>query len=147
MAKAVKKKELTLEETLVNYIMKDGKKATAQKIYRDVLKNMEAKGYKEPDQAVRKALENIYPVIEVRPKRVGGAVYQVPIEVVGKRRITLGLRWLLVAARAKKGKSMAERLSDELIQALDGQGSAVKKKEDVHKMADANKAFAHFARY
>jgi small subunit ribosomal protein S7 len=124
-----------------------GKGIRTQRIYKDTLKELEKRGYKEADQTVRKALENIYPVIEVRPKRIGGAVYQVPIEVVGKRRITLGLRWLLTAVRAKKGKSMAEKLADEFIQALDGQGGAVKKKEDVHKMADANKAFAHFARY
>ena len=127
--------------------MKDGKKAIAQKIYKDALKKMEEKGYKDASQQVKKALENIYPVVEVRPKRVGGAIFQVPIEVIGKRRIALGLRWLMQAARQKKGKSMADSLADEFMLALDGQGGAVKKKEDVHKMAEANKAFAHFARY
>jgi small subunit ribosomal protein S7 len=147
MAKAIRKNELTVEERLINYIMKDGKKTVAQRIYNDMLDKIVKKGYKDSDQALKKALENIYPVIEVRPKRIGGAVYQVPIEVVGRRRITLGLRWFLAAVKQKKGKSMADKLADEVIQAIDGQGAAVKKKEDVHKMAEANKAFAHFARY
>jgi len=147
MAKAIRKKELSEKEKMINYIMQDGKKTVAQRIYTDMLKIIEKKGFKEPEQSVKKALENIYPVIEVRPKRIGGAVYQVPIEVVGARRIALGLRWLLQAAKQKKGKSMASKLAEEIMQALDGQGNAVKKKEDVHKMAEANKAFAHFARY
>jgi len=147
MPKAANNKELIVEEKLINYIMKDGKKTVARRIYNDTLNLIQKRGYKEPQQTFKKALENIYPVIEVRPKRIGGAVYQVPIEVVGKRRITLGIRWLLFATKQKKGKSMAEKLADEIILALDSQGAAVKKKEDVHKMAEANKAFAHFARY
>lgn len=147
MAKVIRRNELELEEKLINYLMEKGKKNTARKIYSDALKVIESRGYKDPDGSVKKALENIYPVIEVRPRRIGGAVYQVPIEVIGKRRIALGLRWLLEAARKKKGKPMAERLADEIILALDSQGAAVKKKEEVHKMAEANKAFAHFARY
>jgi len=141
------KKELSLKEKMVNYLMKKGKKNGAERIYNNMLKIMDERGHKEPENTLRKALENIYPIIEVRPRRIGGAVYQVPIEVIGKRRIALGLRWLLNAANQKKGKAMSEKLADELIAALDGQGAAVKKKDEVHKMAEANKAFAHFARY
>lgn len=147
MAKAIKNKELTFEDKFINYLLKRGKKSTAWKIYDDLLLSLEKRGFKESAQTVKKALENIYPIVEVRPKRIGGAVYQVPIEVIGKRRIALGLRWLLKAANARKGKPMAEKLADEIVQAIDSQGAAVKKKEDVHKMAEANKAFAHFARY
>ena len=144
----VSKKELTLEEKLISYLMQRGKKTVARGIYNDMISYLETKqegkvGY----EVFKKALENICPSIEVRPRRVGGSVYQIPIEVVGDRRLTLGLRWLIAAAKSRKGKAMYISLGDELIAALDNQGSAVKKKEDVHKMAKANKAFAHFARY
>ncbi len=141
------KKEMPMEEKFINYLMKQGKKSIARKIFADMLKYLEVKGNVDGLATFKKALENICPSIEVRPRRIGGSVYQIPIEVVGVRRISLGMRWFLAAVRAKKGKPMAELLGEELIAALDNQGAAVKKKEEVHRMAEANKAFAHFARY
>lgn len=140
-------KELTLEDRFMNYLLRRGKKTIAKGIYNDMLEILKSKGNQDPFHTFKKGLENICPSIEVRPKRVGGSVYQIPIEVVGTRRISLGLRWLIAAAKTKKGKSMAEKLADEIILALDNQGGAVKKRDDVHKMAAANKAFAHLARY
>ena len=101
---------------------------------------------KEPIDVFRQAIENASPILEVRPKRIGGATYQVPVEVKGGRKLALAIRWILDGARSKKGKPMAEKLSQELIEAANNQGGAIKKKNDTHKMAEANKAFAHFAR-
>ncbi len=143
----MQKKELTLEERFVNYLLKQGKKTIAKRIYTDMLESFKVKGHADPFHTFKKGLENICPSIEVRPKRVGGSVYQIPIEVVGTRRISLGLRWLIAAAQKKKGKAMADKLAEEILLALDNQGNAVKKRDDVHKMAAANKAFAHLARY
>ncbi len=128
---------------LINNIMYDGKKGVAQKIVYDAFAIIEAKG-EQPLDAFQKALENIMPVLEVKARRVGGSTYQVPIEVRPERRQTLGLRWLTTYSRARGEKTMAERLAGEILDAIAGVGSAVKKREDTHKMAEANKAFAHY---
>ena len=128
---------------LVNNIMYDGKKGVAQKIVYDAFAIIEAKG-EQPLDAFQKALENIMPVLEVKARRVGGSTYQVPMEVRPERRQTLGLRWLTTYSRVRGEKTMAERLAAEIMDAIAGAGSAVKKREDTHKMAEANKAFAHY---
>ena len=129
---------------LVNNVMLDGKKGVAQKIVYDAFAIIEAKMGKNPLEAFKEALENIMPVLEVKARRVGGSTYQVPIEVRPERRQTLGLRWLTVYSRARSEKIMAERLAGEIMDAVNGLGAAVKKREDTHKMAEANKAFAHY---
>ena len=128
---------------LINNIMYDGKKGVAQKIVYDAFDIINGKG-QEPLEAFQKALENIMPVLEVKARRVGGSTYQVPIEVRPERRQTLGLRWLITYSRARNEKRMSERLAGEILDAVNGLGSAVKKREDTHKMAEANKAFAHY---
>ena len=128
---------------LINNIMYDGKKGVAQKIVYDAFAIIEGRG-EQPLDAFQKALENIMPVLEVKARRVGGSTYQVPIEVRPERRQTLGLRWLTTYSRARGEKTMAERLAGEILDAIAGVGSAVKKREDTHKMAEANKAFAHY---
>ena len=128
---------------LINNIMYDGKKGVAQKIVYDAFEIINQK-VGDPLENFQKALENIMPVLEVKARRVGGSTYQVPIEVRPERRQTLGLRWLTVYSRARSEKNMSERLAGEIIDAVNGLGSAVKKREDTHKMAEANKAFAHF---
>ena len=129
---------------LVNNVMYDGKKGVAQKIVYGAFDIVKAKTGKEPLEAFEQALENIMPVLEVKARRVGGATYQVPLEVRPARRQTLGLRWLTSYARARSERTMQERLAGEIMDALNNTGSAVKKREDTHKMAEANKAFAHF---
>ena len=129
---------------LINNVMYDGKKGIAQKIVYDAFDIIREKTGKEPLEAFKEALENIMPVLEVKARRVGGSTYQVPIEVRAERRQTLGLRWLTLYARARSEKTMRERLAGEIIDAINNTGSAVKKREDTHKMAEANKAFAHF---
>ena len=128
---------------LINTIMYDGKKGVAQKIVYDAFEIINQK-VGDPLENFQKALENIMPVLEVKARRVGGSTYQVPIEVRPERRQTLGLRWLTVYSRARSEKNMSERLAGEIIDAVNGLGSAVKKREDTHKMAEANKAFAHY---
>ena len=128
---------------LINNIMYDGKKGVAQKIVYDAFEIINQK-VGDPLENFQKALENIMPVLEVKARRVGGSTYQVPIEVRPERRQTLGLRWLTVYSRARSEKNMSERLAGEIIDAVNGLGSAVKKREDTHKMAEANKAFAHY---
>ena len=128
---------------LINNIMYDGKKGVAQKIVYDAFEIINQK-VGDPMENFQKALENIMPVLEVKARRVGGSTYQVPIEVRPERRQTLGLRWLTVYSRARSEKNMSERLAGEIIDAVNGLGSAVKKREDTHKMAEANKAFAHY---
>jgi small subunit ribosomal protein S7 len=130
----------------VNKVMSDGKKSTAQKIVYGAFDIIKTQTKKEPLEVFRLAIENASPVVEVKPKRVGGATYQVPMEVRGERRLALAFRWIIDGARAKKGKPMAEKLAQELIDATNNQGNAIKKKTDMHRMAEANKAFAHFAR-
>lgn len=129
---------------LINNIMYDGKKGVAQKIVYDAFETVKEKTGKEPLDAFNEAMENIMPQLEVKARRVGGANYQVPIEVRPERRQTLGLRWITAYSRARNERTMAERLAGEIMDACNGTGGAVKKKEDTHKMAEANKAFAHY---
>ena len=129
----------------INYVMREGKKAKAQKIVYNSFKIIEKITKKKPLDVFNDALKNVGPYVEVRSKRVGGANYQVPVEVSKRRRLALAMRWLLDIARATHGKSMAENIANELILASQEKGSAVKKREDIHKMAEANKAFAHFS--
>ena len=129
---------------LVNNVMEDGKKGVAQKIVYDAFTMIEQKLGQNPLEVFNEALENIMPVLEVKARRVGGATYQVPIEVRADRRQTLGLRWLTTYSRNRSERTMKERLAAEILDALNGNGGAAKKCDDTHKMAEANKAFAHF---
>ena len=129
---------------LINTVMEDGKKGVAQKIVYDAFAAVEAKTGKNALEVFHEAFENIMPVLEVKARRVGGATYQVPMEVRPERKQTLGLRWLVTFARKRGEKTMAERLAAEITDALANVGGAVKKKEETHKMAEANKAFAHY---
>ena len=129
---------------LINNVMYDGKKGVAQKIVYGAFDIVAEKTGKDPIEAYEQALENIMPVLEVKARRVGGATYQVPMEVRPARRQTLGLRWLTTYSRKRSERTMEERLAGELMDALNSTGGACKKREDVHKMAEANKAFAHF---
>jgi len=129
---------------LVNNIMLDGKKGVAQKIVYDAFDMIKEKTGNDPLESFQKALENIMPTLEIKARRVGGATYQVPIDVRPDRRQTLGLRWLISYSRARSEKNMCERLAAEIIDATNNLGGAVKKREDTHKMAEANKAFAHY---
>lgn len=129
---------------LINNVMLDGKKGVAQKIVYDAFATLEQKSGKPALEAFQQALENIMPVLEVKARRIGGSTYQVPMEVRAERRQTLGLRWLILYARKRSEKTMSERLAGELTDALANTGAAVKKKEETHKMAEANRAFAHF---
>ena len=129
---------------LVNNIMLDGKKTVAQNIVYDAFNIIKEKEGKEPLEVFEAALENIMPVLEVKARRIGGATYQVPLEIRPERRQTLGLRWLVLYARKRNEKTMAEKLAGEIMDAVAGNGGAFKKKEDMHKMAEANKAFAHY---
>jgi small subunit ribosomal protein S7 len=128
----------------INYIMWDGKKSNSEAIVYTALENASKKVGVPAVELFKKVVENCSPVMEVRSRRIGGANYQVPREVRPERRLQLSLRWIIEASRAKKGKPMADKLEEELVLGYKGEGSAVKKKEDVHRMADANKAFAHF---
>ena len=129
---------------LINNIMLDGKKGVAQKIVYDAFDIIREKTGKEPLEVFTDAMNNIMPVLEVKARRVGGATYQVPMEVRPERRQTLGLRWLTRYSRERNEKTMKERLANELMDALNGTGGACKKREDTHKMAEANRAFAHY---
>ena len=129
---------------LVNSIMLDGKKGVAQKIVYGAFDIVKEKSGKDALEAFDQAMENIMPLLEVKARRVGGSNYQVPMEVRPERRVTLGLRWLTAYARSRSEKTMTERLAGELLDAMNGNGGACKKREDTHKMAEANKAFAHY---
>ncbi len=129
---------------LINSIMLDGKKGVAQKIVYDAFDMIKEQTGKDPMEVFNEAMNNIMPVLEVKARRIGGANYQVPIEVRPERRQTLGIRWLTKYTRARGERTMAERLAKELMDAANNTGASVKKKEDTHKMAEANKAFAHF---
>ena len=129
---------------IVNTIMKDGKKGMAQTIFYDAMNIVGEKTSQEPMEVLNKALENIMPQLEVKSRRVGGANYQVPIEVKADRKQALGIRWLINYARLRGGHSMADNLANEIIDASNGTGAAVKKREETHRMAEANKAFAHY---
>ena len=131
----------------MNYIMLDGKKSIARKIFNNTLKLISKKTSADPEKVFKSALDNVKPKLEIKAKRIGGAVYQIPREVNPNRQISLAFRWIITAARAKKGTSMHQKLANEIIDASNEQGSAFKKKEDTHRMAEANKAFAHLARY
>jgi len=135
-----------LVSKFVNYIMWDGKKSVAQGIFYRAMDYIEQKLERDPLEVFKQAIENIKPLIEVRSKRVGGATYQVPITVTPKRQLSLAIRWVLIAARAKKGRPMHLRLASELIDGFNKEGAAYTTRENVHRMAEANKAFAHFAR-
>lgn len=130
----------------INYIMKCGKKTVAQSIVFGAFEIIKEKTKKDPRHVFNKAIKNIAPLVEVRGRRIGGANYQIPYQVRGNRRFTLACRWLIGAAKAQKGKPMKEKLAAEIMAAAQGEGAAIKKKEDIHRMAEANKAFAHFAR-
>ena len=129
---------------LINKIMYDGKKGVAQKIVYDAFDIIREKTGNDPLEVFESAMENVMPVLEVKPRRVGGATYQVPVEVRAERRVALALRWLVQYARERGEHTMIERLAAEIMDAANGQGAAVKKKEDTHRMAEANKAFAHY---
>ena len=129
---------------LINNVMYDGKKGVAQKIVYDAFEIIREKTEKDPLEVFEQAMENIMPLLEVKARRVGGATYQVPIEVRPDRRQTLGLRWLTTYSRSRSERTMKERLANEILDAINGNGGAAKKRDDTHKMAEANKAFAHF---
>ena len=128
----------------MNAVMTEGKKSVAERIVYGALERMETKGRSDPVQLFHAALDNVMPAVEVRSRRVGGATYQVPVEVRTERRQALAIRWLITAARARNENTMVERLSGELLDAANKRGTAVKKREDTHKMAEANRAFSHY---
>lgn len=129
-----------------NYIMEDGKKTVAIRLVYKSLDIVKEKTKKDPIEAFEEAFNKVAPILEVKSKRIGGATYQVPIEVRGDRRMQLAFRWMIGAAKGRKGKPMSERLADEIVDIINGTGSSMKKREDVQKMAESNRAFAHFAR-
>ncbi len=130
----------------INYIMQRGKKSTAEGIVYQALETASAKSKLDGFDVFEQAIKNVSPTVEIRGKRVGGANYQVPVAVRTERSFTLGCRWIITAAKARKGKPMAEKLADELLAAYNNEGAAVKKKQDTYRMAEANRAFAHFSR-
>lgn len=131
-------------ERFINNLMFDGKKSTARRIFYGALQIAGTRTQQEPLEIFRKALSNVSPAVEVRSRRVGGSTYQVPMEVRPDRRVALGIRWLIRYASDRREKNMEEKLASEIISASNGEGSSVKKREDVHRMAEANRAFAHF---
>ena len=134
----------TLVTQFVNNLMLQGKKSTAFKIFYDAMDIVGEKSGEDPDEVWQKALNNIYPQVEVRSKRIGGATFQIPTDIRNARKVSMGMKWLIKYSRARSGKGMAEKLSSEILAASKGEGAAVKKREDTHRMAEANKAFAHF---
>jgi small subunit ribosomal protein S7 len=134
----------TLVNKFINSMMWDGKKSTSQGIFYDAMQKLQDRGGDEALKLFKKAVENTKPLLEVKTRRVGGANYQVPVEVNPDRRTSLAIRWLITYARGRGEKGMVEKLSNELLDAANNRGSAIKKKEDVHRMAEANKAFAHY---
>jgi small subunit ribosomal protein S7 len=131
-------------QRFINKVMYDGKKSKAEKIVYRALDLLEQQLHRNPLDVFEMAVRNATPVLEVKPRRVGGATYQVPVEIKGDRRTSLAMRWLIASARARSGRSMAEKLAAELRDASQGQGATIKRKDDVHRMAEANKAFAHY---
>jgi small subunit ribosomal protein S7 len=129
---------------LINQIMRRGKKSTAERIVYGAMDEIASRSGRDPLEVYEQALRQVIPQLEVKPRRVGGATYQVPMEVRPTRRLALGLRWLVGSTRARPGRTMQEKLAAELLEAASGQGSAVKKREDTHRMAEANRAFAHY---
>ncbi len=134
----------TLVAKFINHMMWDGKKSVASRIFYDAMETVRERSEDEPLKVFKKAIENCKPVVEVKSRRVGGANYQVPIEVPNNRRTSLAFRWLIGYSRSRSEKGMADRLANEVLEAAAGRGAAMKKKEDVHRMAEANKAFAHY---
>ncbi|MBC7526114.1 MAG: 30S ribosomal protein S7 [Chthonomonadaceae bacterium] len=128
----------------INRLMLDGKKSIAEKIFYTAMESCEARSKQPAIEVFRRALNNTMPVVEVRPRRVGGSTYQVPVQVREERRVARSFRWIIINARKRSGRSMAEKLAGELLDAANNTGPSVKNKEDVHRMADANKAFAHY---
>lgn len=133
-----------LASRFVNRLMRDGKRSIAEKIFYSALDTLAEKSGEEPIKAFEKALDNVKPQLEVKSRRVGGATYQVPMEVRPDRQVALAIRWLIIFARSRGEKGMTARLTNELVEAYENRGGAVKKKEDTHRMAEANKAFAHY---
>jgi small subunit ribosomal protein S7 len=133
-----------LVSRFVNKLMKDGKKSTAQRIFYDALDIIEGRAKRPGLEVFEQAVKNATPIIEVKPRRVGGATYQVPVEVRSERQLSLAIRWLIGTARQRPGKSMAEKLANELMDAANNTGQTIKKREDTHRMAEANRAFAHY---
>jgi small subunit ribosomal protein S7 len=133
-----------LKAKFIRYIMKQGKKITAQRIFNSVLQELKLKKQDDPVNVFVKAVDNVKPVLETRSRRVGGATYQVPVEVRENRQIALAFRWILLAARARSEKTMVNKLAGEILDAFENKGNAIKKREDTHKMAEANRAFAHY---
>jgi small subunit ribosomal protein S7 len=131
-------------EMCINRVMRWGKKSTARSIMYDALDMIEERTKRDPLQTFEQALKNATPMIEVKPRRVGGATYQIPVEVAPERRTALALRWLLASARGRSGRSMAEKLAGELLDAANNVGVTIKRREDTHRMAEANKAYAHY---
>jgi small subunit ribosomal protein S7 len=136
--------ESKLVQQVINKVMIDGKKSTAEKIVYDALEQLARRTQKEPVEALEQSIKALTPVLEVRSRRVGGATYQVPVEVPQRRARTLAVRWLITFSRARREKTMSERLAGELLDAQSEQGGAFKRKEDIYRMAQANKAFAHY---
>ncbi len=134
----------TIIPKLINSIMYDGKKTVAEKIVYEAIDKIKSKSKEEPMTVFNEAINNIRPTVEVKSRRVGGATYQVPVEVKNKRSQALALRWLIAASRKRKDKNMSDKIFNEIYDAYQNRGSAIKKKEDTHKMAESNKAFAHF---
>ena len=154
MSKKFKQKEITPDSVydslmvskFINQVMRKGKKTTARRIVYKAFEIIKKETGKEPLEVFEKALENAAPLVEVKARRIGGATYQVPKEVKGKRRLSLAMRWIVSAAKAKKGKSMEKKLAQEIAQAFKNEGEAIRKKVNLHKMAEANRAFARFSR-
>ncbi len=136
-----------LIQKLIHKVMLNGKKTVAERIVYDALEEVSQKLKKPAAEVFQTALDNVMPMVQLKSRRVGGSNYQIPTEVTGDRKVILGFQWILTSARSKKGMPMARRLATELMDAYNGVGGAVKKKEDTHKMAEANRAFAHFARF
>lgn len=130
----------------INYIMREGKKSTARKVVYDAFDLIKQETKQDPRHVFNKAIKRVSPLLEIRGRRIGGANYQIPYQVRGERRFNLACRWVIEAAKARKGKPMAGKLAAEIIDAYNGEGASVKKRDTVHRMAEANKAFAHFAR-
>lgn len=131
-------------EMFINRMMKGGKKSTARRVMYGAMEIIEARTKKDPVEIYEQALRNVTPAVEVKPRRVGGSTYQVPVEVPAHRATSLAMRWLLQYSRARGGRSMSEKLAAELMDAANGQGASIKKRDDTHRMAEANRAFAHF---
>jgi small subunit ribosomal protein S7 len=131
----------------INKVMERGKKGLAERIVYDAMATIQERSGREPLEVFEQALYNATPMLEVKPRRVGGATYQVPVQIEGSRRMSLAMRWLLTSARARPGKSMPEKLANELLDAFNGVGATIKRREDMHRMAEANRAFSHYARF